>query len=49
MTKVPRILKIPALRNLSASDSGKVSSISFSSSSVVSIKWYGTLLRWPSW
>ena len=44
LTKVPRMLKIPELRNLSSSDSDKASSISFSSFSAVSIKWYAASL-----
>ena len=39
LTGVPRMLRIPELKNLSASDSDKTSPISFSFSAVL-IKWY---------
>ena len=44
LTKVPRMLKIPELRDLSSSVSDRASSISFSSFSAVSIKWYAASL-----
>ena len=44
LTKVPRMLKIPELRDLFASVSDKASSISFSSFTAVSIKWYAASL-----
>ena len=47
LTQVPRMLKIPELKDLSSSDSDKTSSISFSSFSPLQSSC--TLLRGPSW